>query len=375
MISRSGAVSEEAQSAISQFASQGVEVLASACDITDKNALKVLLDACEKNLPAIKGIVHAAAVFEDGFANQTDKGRIKRVLDPKMYGALHLHELTQQLPIDFFVLYSSITTLFGNPGQSNYVAANLWLEALAVFRHQHKLPVTCICLGAIDDVGFLARHQKIKEVLKNRMGGSVLNSNTALSALEQMLLTKVPILGFSYFDWRVLSQYLPASRSPKFDELTLNTSKQESDDNHHFDIASLLELSDEELKDKIIELLKEELSLILLIAKDRIDANQSIYDMGMDSLMGVELIIAIENRFSVQIPVMALGETATLSKLADRLIINLRNESLSSENDINHHVKQLAIQHDSDISEKEVDSFIANMDTDRAHKSMIPKSY
>ncbi|SUW53308.1 polyketide synthase [Bordetella holmesii] len=87
-----------------------------------------------------------------------------------MLGAYHLHALTRDAALDFCVYYSSATTLFGNPGQSNYVAANMWLEALAMHRRASGLPATCVRWGAIDDVGFLARNEAIRDALQSRMG-------------------------------------------------------------------------------------------------------------------------------------------------------------------------------------------------------------
>ena len=357
LINRTGTGAEETQSAIRSFALQGVKVLARACDVCDKTALEGLLADCQQLMPAIKGIVHAAAVIEDGLASHCDFGQIQKVLNPKILGAQHLHELTQHMPLDMFVLYSSVATLFGNPGQSRYVAANLWLEALAAFRRQQGLTATCVCWGAIDDVGFLARNEKIKDSLQSRMGGSALNSATALDALEQMLLQNSPTLGISHYDWRILSKYISNSCSPKFNGLASGNTNLDNAKELTPDIKELLNgLSDEGLQARLVDMLKEELSRVLLITKEKIDINQSMYDMGLDSLMGVELVLAIEARFDVQIPVMELGEAATLNKLASRLLTKLRNNSGASESvtTTTDHIHELAKLHSSAISDEQL---------------------
>src|SRR6202023_3645672 len=105
-----------------------------------------------------------------------------RVLAPKILGALHLHEATRAHALDWFVLYSSATTLFGNPGQAAYVAANLGLEALANERRSLGLPVTCIGWGPIADAGYLARNERVLEGLVGGMGGPALRPDDALHA-------------------------------------------------------------------------------------------------------------------------------------------------------------------------------------------------
>ncbi|MFZ2725738.1 MAG: type I polyketide synthase, partial [Methylococcaceae bacterium] len=360
LLSRTGKASAEDQPIIDNLIAQGVSVLCASCDVSDKAALQTILNDAEKTLPPLKGIIHAAMVIEDGLARHSTQEQIDKVFTPKIEGAWHCHELTKDKALDFFVLYSSVTTLFGNPGQSNYVAANTWLEALAAYRNKLGLPATCICWGAIDDVGFLARNEKIKAALQSRMGGAALASSTALDILEQMLLNNSPTVGVMEFDWRAMSSFLPSAKSAKFREFTSHSNDNTDSDSNRADIERLLnELNDADLQSAFVELLKDELSQILLIAKEKIDANQSMYDMGLDSLMGVELMGAIENRFNVQIPVMALSDAPTLNKLAARLITQLRgdNDEVIKEtptDTIQASIKQLAKQHDSGITEQQL---------------------
>lgn len=356
LISRSGPASADAKAALAEFAAQGVAVHAASCDVTDRAALMLLLDQCAAVMPPLAGVVHAAAVIEDSLARNLTKSQLGRVLNPKIQGALNLHELTLDKSLDFFVLYSSITTLFGNPGQSSYVAGNLWLEALAANRRQQGLAATCVRWGAIDDVGFLARNVKIKGALQSRMGGAALSSARALAVLEDMLLANCPTLGVMEFDWRALGSFLPTARSPKFRELAMHAPNADGHDDNRADIKRLLdELSTEELKATFIDMLKDELSQILLINKDKIDPDHSMYDMGLDSLMGVELMIALETRFEVQVPVMALSESPTLSKLADRLIGQLRgNQAQTESSDTIANINDLAKRHDSEVTAEQL---------------------
>src|SRR5258708_34580707 len=106
-------------------------------------------------------------------------GQLHRVLAPKIRGAWELHDATRELALDFFILYSSATTLFGNPGQAAYVAANMALEALATERRALGLPATCIGWGPIGDAGYLARNERTLETLVGTMGRAALQAAAA----------------------------------------------------------------------------------------------------------------------------------------------------------------------------------------------------
>ncbi|MGP9765432.1 type I polyketide synthase [Halomonas sp. AOP13-D3-9] len=320
LLSRSGAASEEAQAAIAAFEQQGVAVLAAACDITDRAALADVLERAKGELAPLRGIIHAATVIDDGLIRNLDAERIQKVLAPKIDGARHLDALTRDAELDFFVLYSSATTLFGNPGQANYVAANHWLEAFAANRRAAGLPATCVRWGAIEDVGFLARNTRTRDALQERLGGSALRSEDALKVLEQMLLTPGPSLGVLELEWGALARFLPTAEAPRFNEIARASDDDGSADADDDISALLAELSPEELHSTVTELLRAELASILLVDEEKLDIHRSVYDMGFDSLMGVELMTAIENRLGVQVSVMVLSEASTLDKLAGVLI-------------------------------------------------------
>ena len=366
LISRSGANTEEAKTAITQLEATGVKVFASSCDITNKEAISTLFTEIATKMPPLKGIVHSATVIDDGLILNTDANQIKRVLAPKVLGAYHLHDLTIDMALDFFILFSSATTLFGNPGQSNYVAANTCLEALAEQRRANGLPATCVAWGAIDDVGFLARNKNIKSALLNRMGGSALNSTIALNILEQLLLKNQSNKGVLEFNWGALTRFLPTANTPKFQELAANL-VNDDDKNSGDDIEQLLiTLSEEDLLATFIEMLKIETGEILRMSPTKIDANKSIYDMGLDSLMGVELIVALEGRFGIRLPVMTLNETPTIAKLAERIILQLKGgeQEKPNENDILAQTQHIISKHDIENAAEFMDTTVNNLQTE-----------
>ncbi|MBF0527849.1 MAG: type I polyketide synthase [Deltaproteobacteria bacterium] len=325
LISRRGPTSEEAEQMITRLKQSGVNILAKPCDVTDPKALSELLEEIDHNFPPLKGIVHAAMVIDDGLVADINAERINQVLAPKVLGAQYLHEMTLTTTLDFFILFSSATTLFGNPGQSSYVAANIWLEALACYRRSVGLPATCVCFGAIDDVGYLSRNEKIKDALQGHMGGFALNSDVALNALERLLLTNQSGIGVLNFDCKVLRRFLPTFITPKFSELQSAADEGRADERETDKLQQLLaELPDSELLVVFSEMLKREIGEILRIPSDKIEVERSLQDVGMDSLMATEFVAAIESIFGIRLPVMALRDTPTIAKIAKRILKQLK---------------------------------------------------
>ena len=194
-----------------------------------------------------------------------------------------------------------------------------------MYRYQRGEPATCVRWGPIDDVGFLARNKNIKESLQGRMGGSALHSSEALNLLEQILISGSPVLGVMELEWSVLSRFLPTAASPKFNEIAALSDEVEFAGDSRAELEEMLRtLSPEELLQAVAEMLRSDLSTILLIPEEKIDIDRSVFEMGVDSLMGVELITAIESRFNIQLPVMVLSEVPTLRRLAEKLLARLQ---------------------------------------------------
>jgi NADPH:quinone reductase-like Zn-dependent oxidoreductase/NAD(P)-dependent dehydrogenase (short-subunit alcohol dehydrogenase family)/acyl carrier protein len=360
LLSRSGPATPEAAAAVAALERTGARVVAAACDVADKRQLQALLREASERLGALKGVFHAAMVVDDALVRNLDEERIARVFEPKILGAQNLHELTLDAKLDYFVLFSSATTLFGNPGQGSYVAANTWLEALARHRLGLGLPATAVLFGAIADAGFLARNEKLKEALQSRMGGEAMPAQVALDALEAMLVDGRSGEGVLEFDWKALARFLPGAAVPKFAELALQAGDADNDGAEAEDVQKLLaELPDAELAAVFADMLRQEVGEILRIAPEKIDAARSLYSMGLDSLMGVELAVALESRFGVKLPVMSLGESPTIDKLAARIIAQLRGagEAESGGADVLEQVRQLAGQHAAEVTEEAVARF------------------
>ncbi|WP_449657856.1 thioester reductase domain-containing protein [Streptomyces lancefieldiae] len=146
LTSRRGEQAAGARELAEELTELGAEVTIAACDTADRDALAALLAAIPAAYP-LTGVVHAAGVLDDGLITAQTPERLHAVLSPKVDAAWHLHELTADLPLTAFVLFSSVAAVVGGPGQSPYAAANHYLDALAQYRHAQGLPATAIAWG------------------------------------------------------------------------------------------------------------------------------------------------------------------------------------------------------------------------------------
>ncbi len=146
LASRRGGEAEGASELVAELESHGARVRIAACDVGDRGQLESLLELVPEEFP-LSAVVHAAGMLDDGMLDSLTPERLDRVLEPKVDGAWHLHELTAGLDLSAFVLFSSAAGTLGAPGQGNYAAANAFVDALAAYRRAAGLPGVSLAWG------------------------------------------------------------------------------------------------------------------------------------------------------------------------------------------------------------------------------------
>lgn len=185
LLSRRGPDAEGAAALVTDLAALGADVRVQACDLTDRDALATII----ADQPPT-AVVHTAGVLSDALANQMTPTRLRGVLRPKVAGAWHLHELTADLDLDAFVLFSSAAGTVGSPGQSNYAAANTFLDALAQHRRSQGLEATALAWGLWREPTGMTAHLSPSEVeALAGIGISALDTGTALRLFDECLST------------------------------------------------------------------------------------------------------------------------------------------------------------------------------------------
>ncbi|MBD3814441.1 MAG: SDR family NAD(P)-dependent oxidoreductase, partial [Betaproteobacteria bacterium] len=356
LVGRRGLDTPGAREAVEDLTTKGIQVQALACDISDPAAVARMVEHVCKICPPIRGVLHAAAVFDDALVQNLDAARMEAVLAPKLLGAWNLHQATLGIPLEHFVLYSSITTAIGNPGQANYVAANAGLEGLAGMRRHMGLPAVCVGWGPIGDAGYLTRFEAVRDSLGQRLGKPPLRTLQALNELDH-LLPQGSSLAVANFDWNTLARLLPSATRSRFSVLNRSlkgTGLSEDEADFQTLIAGK---SPEEVAVVVQQLVVQEVAQILAIGADRIDPSRSLHDLGLDSLMAVELALGLEQRFGIQLPVMMLNESPTAEKVTQRIVERLlggTEEGDSTPNSVVAVVQGIAKQHGEALTAEEL---------------------
>lgn len=330
LANRSGEAAPELAPRLAALQQRGVTITIVACDVTDRDAVARLLDGVRKHRP-IAGIVHAAMALDDALLANLTPARIATALRPKLLGANHLDELTRTDALDYFVLYSSITTMIGNPGQSAYVAGNAYLEELVRERRRNGLPALAVGWGAISDVGYLARQSDAAKAIALRTGGGGLTASTALAALGRLLAggprsVAECVVHVAPMSWSTATRTLKTLSGPSY-RLMQQLARQEGSDQAGVDdIATAIEgLDDEAALAVIVSALTREVGRILRLPVDSINPRRPLMDFGMDSLMSAELLFAARDRMRLEIPAMSIADAVTINDIAAKALARLRS--------------------------------------------------
>jgi len=363
LVGRRGAATTEARQTVQELEKAGTKVFAAAADITQESQVAKLMSEIDATMPPLKGIMHTAAVLDDAPIVELNDAQFSKVMAPKALGAWHLHQHTQNLPLDFFVLFSSVSAQIGNSRQGNYVAANVFLDALAHHRQANGLPATSINWGALADVGMAARNEEVGEYLE-RMGIKGITPVQAMKALAHILYWKPSQNSVIDVDWTKWGQFNPVwAASPRFSHLIAKKPKKEEDSAINILRRNLLGMDAEERKEMLAFLMAELVAETMRLPTDKVNFHQSMTNMGMDSLMATELQNAIHLKFDVKLSSLELlnGNT-TITWIAEQLIMKMdiagdKTAMEDTQTDDSSSSKEV-MEHIDDLSNEEVDDLL-----------------
>ena len=326
LVGRRGAVTPEAIEAVATLERRGVQVMAAAADVTDSARLGALLREIAAALPPLRGIFHSAMVLDDDLLDRLDASRYRSPMSAKILGAWNLHAQTLDLPLDMFVLYSSMVAVLGNPGQAGYASANAYLDALARHRHALGLPALSINWGSIAEVGFVARSPAIARHLE-RTGMVALRSSRALDVMGSLLGDFRAGIGVAQLDWSIWEQAVPhlASR-PRFAEVLARagTGKGAPERESPRALAAAIFKADPADRAGVAAgILRDIIGKVLRLPASKLDCEQNINRLGIDSLMAVELQTLISEQTGAHFSPMDFMAGPSIMTMANRLIEKL----------------------------------------------------
>lgn len=316
LMSRSGANTDDARQTVSRLEQLGINVRVFMGDVSQAADLERVIAEIDRSMPPLRGVIHSALVLDDGILAQQTPERFKKVMQPKVAGAWHLHRLTEHRPLDFFIMFSSLTSILGNPGQSNYAAANAFLDAMAYYRRMQGLPALTINWGRVADTGYVARHEEIGQHVSN-FGFKGFTARQASEVMARLILKNAVHTGVMNVDWRQWAQTV-ASRTPARLSLLVNphTADQETAQDG-VRLRDLVMAADPADRQSLVEAhLKEQVARVLGASVAHLDVERPLNELGLDSLMAVELKNRIEKDIGVTLPTVELMRGPTVLKLS-----------------------------------------------------------
>jgi acyl transferase domain-containing protein/NADPH:quinone reductase-like Zn-dependent oxidoreductase len=276
--------SAASRQAIEWATDQGARVEVRLADVANAHELAALLSEIASSMPPLRGILHAAGAIDDGVLTEQNWDRFARVLAPKVAGSWLLHELTAAMPLDFFVMFSSIAAILGAPGQANYAAANAFQDALAHKRRSSGLPAMSINWGA------WAEGMAIRDGLEERrrkLGVDAMSAGEALRMLDYILLDKPAQVGVGLIRWEnVAGRYVDDQAPPQLAGITEEPQTKRGG-------APLLDRLAGAPDSRRRVILREHVHTLALRVLGfppgrRIDFEQPLNELGLDSLMVLE---------------------------------------------------------------------------------------
>jgi len=346
LAARSRASTNEAKAVVADLSARGVKVYAAACDISDRQAVEKLFEHVQATMPPIAGILHAAMVLDDGLMADLDAARFKRVLDPKVKGADNLDAVTAGMQLDYFVLFSSVVTLLGNPGQANYVAANAYMEGVARRRRQEGRTALAVGWGPITDVGVLARSEALKSRFHKLMGVRGMRAAEALDLMAQALelpsTRELAVITISPIEGTFTADRLQVLKSPTYANFVRGAQPGGENAVGSLDLHALVKRKGiDAARRALTGVIVTQLAQVLHAREEEISRVRPVGEIGLDSLMALEFAMSLEESFGIHVTLSSSIGTLTVSGLANEIICQLVLEP-SQENAM---VKSLAERH------------------------------
>ncbi len=321
------APSVAAQRTIDELAQTGVRIAVRQGDVSNHDDAANVLDEIRSSFPVLRGFFHAAGVLDDGVMMRQNWGRFAQVLAPKVQGAWLFHSLTQKLPLDHFVLFSSASAVLGSAGQSNYAAANAFLDSLAHRRRAMGLPALSVNWGPWSEIGAAAERNVGNRLRAHGMGS--FSADLGVRVLEHLMRAGHTQVVVAPIDWsRFMKRYPPATATPRFFSEVTRDKKADTASRvvtakpdlsrrlEHARPADRARLLQEHIHEQVLKVLGFD-------AAFRLDPRQGLSDLGVDSLMSIELRNRLQTSTGLALPATLVYDHPTIASLVEFLARDL----------------------------------------------------
>ena len=287
-----------AEEVIQGLRNQGVNVQVELADVTDAAAIEQMLERMDRELPPLGGVIHSVGVLSDGALTNQTWDRFEEVLWPKILGGWQLHRATAQLDLDFFILFSSRVGVMGNPGQANHAAANAFLDQLAGHRRALGLPGQAIAWGAWSEIGEAAEQRDRIDRQRTALGGRWFTPQQGMRAFDRLVRQDTTTSVVMSMDWSVFEEAVEERPPLLEDLLSANTGTTAAAASASDDLMTRLRGTPAPAHEELlVSFVQQEVQAVLRLQSTP-DPTVGFFDLGMDSLMAVELRNRLNRAFS-----------------------------------------------------------------------------
>eukprot|EP01105_Mastigella_eilhardi_P023980 TRINITY_DN6146_c0_g1_i1.p1 TRINITY_DN6146_c0_g1~~TRINITY_DN6146_c0_g1_i1.p1 ORF type:complete len:4755 (+),score=1300.44 TRINITY_DN6146_c0_g1_i1:55-14265(+) len=335
-------VARENADALGKIRATGTTLTVLRCNSADKAAVAAVFDTI--GLETVRGVFHCAGITDDCLIKELTQERMARVMAPKALGAMALHDVSLRCPrLHHFVLFSSIASVMGAPGQANYACANSLVDALSAERRRLGLPSISINWGPIN-AGMTARLPEAVRRAMGLQGLTLLSTTEALDVLGSVLLSGAAASGalpaqvaVARIDWAKWAAFSPSSQNPRFVNVVKSATAQTAAGKLFMQKFLALGAGASRVRfvqDKIVE----SVAAILSFSPDKIDVNRPLTELGLDSMVAVEVRAKLEQEIGVPISIVMLMGGPPIAKIAASLVCQI--EQLAGGADAEHEQEQ-----------------------------------
>ncbi|KAF4416988.1 polyketide synthase [Fusarium acutatum] len=327
------------QQFLDEMATMGATVKALPMDVTNRDSLHACVDTIQKTLPPIAGVVNGAMVLRDALFENMSYETFMKVLSPKVLGSQLLDEMFYDNPLDFFIFFSSTTVVMGNSGQSNYIAGNMFMNALAAQRKKRGVAASSVDISSIIGLGYVERAESLTADTFINMGYKPMSEQDLQKLFAEAIVLGRPecdevcelVTGVTpiYTDAQASDQYL---KDVKFGHFLMERLDTQAYNGKTSTVPVRVQLADVKTKAEAVAIIKDSfivrLRRVLAVGPDEIiNEKVTLVEQGVDSLMAVEVRSWFMKELDVDIPVLKILGGMSVPDLVEESL-NLISDSI-----------------------------------------------
>lgn len=324
--------SEARSRCVHELLALGVKVHIEVGDVSDAETVRALINLFGETLPPLAGVIHAAGIIDDSVLTNQNAARLARVFAPKARGAWNLHRSTIDIPLDFFVLCSSLAAVLGSPGQANYAAANAWVDALAQHRRAHGMPACAINWGPLEGTGMMQGSGGQRMV---SMGVRALRPEDACEAFALALIAPHSNLLAVDIDWQ---QFAASEMGRPWQAVIAGASSIASAPPPTMPkkagprAVSFSALTRSQRDSQLQLLVQAEVARVLgMLDGAALDPREPLMNFGFESLMALRLKNNLEAEVGCALPATLVFDYPTIARISHYLAQCLDEQSASED--------------------------------------------